>query len=149
MKSPLRPILLVEDNANDLELTLTALQRCQLANPVDVVRDGAQALDYRYARGDWVGRDSGDPAVVLLDLKLPRIDGLEVLERVKSDAALKQVPIVMLTSSKEERDLVLSYQLGVNAFVVKPVDFQAFLQAIQDLGVFWGVLNEPPPGRTT
>ena len=149
MKSPLRPILLVEDNANDLELTLTALQRCQLANPVDVVRDGAQALDYLYARGDWVGRDSGDPAVVLLDLKLPRIDGLEVLERVKSDAALKQVPIVMLTSSKEERDLVLSYQLGVNAFVVKPVDFQAFLQAIQDLGVFWGVLNEPPPGRTT
>lgn len=149
MKSPLRPILLVEDNANDLELTLTALQRCQLANPVDVVRDGAQALDYLYARGDWVGRDSGDPAVVLLDLKLPKIDGLEVLERVKSDAALKQVPIVMLTSSKEERDLVLSYQLGVNAFVVKPVDFQAFLQAIQDLGVFWGVLNEPPPGRTT
>jgi CheY-like chemotaxis protein len=149
MKSPLRPILLVEDNANDLELTLTALQRCQLANPVDVVRDGAQALDYLYARGDWVGRDSGDPAVVLLDLKLPKIDGLEVLERVKSDPALKQVPIVMLTSSKEERDLVLSYQLGVNAFVVKPVDFQAFLQAIQDLGVFWGVLNEPPPGRTT
>jgi CheY-like chemotaxis protein len=149
MKSPLRPILLVEDNANDLELTLTALHRCQLANPVDVVRDGAQALDYLYARGDWVGRDSGDPAVVLLDLKLPKIDGLEVLERVKSDPALKQVPIVMLTSSKEERDLVLSYQLGVNAFVVKPVDFQAFLQAIQDLGVFWGVLNEPPPGRTT
>ena len=147
MKSPLRPILLVEDNANDLELTLTALQRCQLANPVEVVRDGAQALDYLYARGDWVGRDNGDPAVVLLDLKLPRIDGLEVLERVKSDPALKQVPVVMLTSSKEERDLVLSYQLGVNAFVVKPVDFRTFLQAIQDLGMFWGVLNEPPPGR--
>jgi CheY-like chemotaxis protein len=149
MKSPLRPILLVEDNANDLELTLTALQRCQLANPVEVVRDGAQALDYLYARGDWVGRDSGDPAVVLLDLKLPKIDGLEVLERVKSDPALKQVPVVMLTSSKEERDLVQSYQLGVNAFVVKPVDFRAFLQAIQDLGMFWGVLNEPPPGRAT
>jgi CheY-like chemotaxis protein len=147
MRNTLRPILLVEDNANDLELTLAALQRCQLANPVDVVRDGAQALDYLYARGDWVGRSSGDPAVVLLDLKLPKIDGLEVLERVKNDPALKQVPIVMLTSSKEESDLVLSYQLGVNAFVVKPVDFPAFLQAIQDLGMFWGALNEPPPGR--
>jgi CheY-like chemotaxis protein len=145
MTNSLRPILLVEDNPKDLELTLAALSRCQLANPIEVVRDGAEALDYLYGRGDWVGRESGDPAVVLLDLKLPKIDGLEVLERVKTDAALKQVPVVMLTSSKEERDLVLSYQMGVNAFVVKPVDFNAFLQAIRDLGMFWGVINEPPP----
>ncbi|WKB53511.1 response regulator [Eleftheria terrae] len=141
----LRPILLVEDNPKDLELALAALQRCQLANPVEVARDGAEALDYLYGRGRWLNRVAGDPAVVLLDLKLPKIDGLEVLERVKSDPLLRQVPVVMLTSSREERDLVHSYELGVNAFVVKPVDFHAFLQAIQDLGMFWGVLNEPPP----
>lgn len=144
--SGLRPILIVEDSPKDLELAMAALKRCQLANPIEVARDGAEALDYLHGRGAWLDRPPGDPAVVLLDLKLPKIDGLEVLERVKSDASLKQVPVVMLTSSKEERDLVLSYQLGVNAFVVKPVDFHAFLQAIQDLGMFWGVLNEPPPG---
>ena len=143
--NPLRPILLVEDNPKDLELTLAALRRCALANPIEVTRDGAEALDYMYARGNWLQRPSGDPAVVLLDLKLPKVDGLEVLERVKSDPALKQIPVVMLTSSREESDLVASYQLGVNAFVVKPVDVQAFLKAIQDLGVFWAVLNEPPP----
>lgn len=131
----LRPILLVEDSPNDLEL----------ANPVHVARDGVEALDYLHARGAWEGRDSGDPAVVLLDLKLPRLDGLEVLERVKKDPLLRAVPIVMLTSSREERDLVRSYELGVNAFVVKPVDFRAFLQAIQELGMFWAVLNQPPP----
>jgi CheY-like chemotaxis protein len=141
----LRPILLVEDNPKDLELTLAALKRCALANRIDVARDGADALDYLYCRGDWVARAAGEPAVVLLDLKLPKIDGLEVLERVKSDATLKHVPVVMLTSSREERDLVASYQLGVNAFVVKPVDFGEFLKAIGDLGVFWAVLNEPPP----
>jgi CheY-like chemotaxis protein len=141
----LRPILLVEDNPKDLELTLAALKRCALANPIDVARDGADALDYLYCRGDWVDRAASDPAVVLLDLKLPKIDGLEVLERVKSDALLKHVPVVMLTSSREERDLVASYQLGVNAFVVKPVDFGEFLKAIGDLGVFWALLNEPPP----
>lgn len=141
----LRPILLVEDSPNDLELALAALERCQLANPVHVARDGVEALDYLHARGAWEGRDSGDPAVVLLDLKLPRLDGLEVLERVKKDPLLRAVPIVMLTSSREERDLVRSYELGVNAFVVKPVDFRAFLQAIQELGMFWAVLNQPPP----
>lgn len=145
MTSTLRPILLVEDNPNDLELTLAALKRCQLANPIHIVRDGAEALDYLYGRGEYVRREAGDPAVVLLDLKLPKIDGLEVLERVKSDTQLKPIPVVMLTSSREERDLVQSYQLGVNAFVVKPVDFNAFLKAIQDLGMFWAVLNEPPP----
>jgi CheY-like chemotaxis protein len=144
-KSRLRPILLVEDNPRDLELSLAALARCHLANPIDTVRDGAEALDYLHGVGQWLERPSGDPAVVLLDLKLPKIDGLEVLEHVKSDPVLRHIPIVMLTSSREERDLVMSYQLGVNAFVVKPVDFTAFLKAIQDLGMFWGVLNEPPP----
>lgn len=141
----LRPILLVEDNPKDLELSLAALARCKLANPIEVARDGAEALDYLYGRGKWLQRESGDPAVVLLDLKLPKIDGLEVLERVKSEANLKQIPVVMLTSSREESDLVKSYKLGVNAFVVKPVDFNDFLSAIQELGMFWGVLNEPPP----
>lgn len=145
MSIGLRPILIVEDSPKDLELTLAALSRCKLANPIEVARDGAEALDYLHGRGSWLERAAGDPAVVLLDLKLPKIDGLEVLERVKTDPHLKSVPVVMLTSSREERDLVLSYQLGVNAFVVKPVDFGEFLQAIQELGMFWGVLNEPPP----
>ncbi|MEO7335668.1 MAG: response regulator [Caldimonas sp.] len=145
MSAPLRPILLVEDNPKDLELSLAALARCRLANPIEVARDGADALDYLNRVGKWLGRETGEPAVVLLDLKLPKIDGLEVLERVKTDKVLRHIPIVMLTSSREERDLVTSYQLGVNSFVVKPVDFSAFLQAIEDLGMFWGVLNEPPP----
>ena len=142
----LRPILLVEDNAKDVELALAALAKCQLANEIVVVRDGAEALDFLYRRGDHAERAAGDPAVVLLDLKLPKLDGLEVLEQVKKDAMLRHIPVVMLTSSKEERDLVRSYELGVNAFVVKPVEFRAFFEAIQDLGVFWAVLNEPPPG---
>ena len=138
----LRPILLVEDNPKDIELTLAALAKCQLANKIEVVRDGADALDYLYSRGAHSVRDAGDPAVVLLDLKLPKVDGLEVLETVKRDPAHRQIPIVMLTSSREESDLVRSYELGVNAFVVKPVDFNAFFEAIQDLGMFWAVLNE-------
>ena len=141
----LRPILLVEDNPKDLELTLAALAKCQLANEIVIARDGAEALDYLYSRGQYEGRDEGDPAVVLLDLKLPKVDGLEVLEKIKKDAARRQIPVVMLTSSREERDLVRSYELGVNAFVVKPVDFNAFFEAIQDLGMFWAILNEPPP----
>ncbi len=141
----LRPILLVEDNPKDLELTLAALAKCQLANEIVVARDGAEALDYIHQRGVHADREPGDPAVVLLDLKLPKIDGLEVLERIKSDATLRQVPVVMLTSSREEKDLIRSYALGVNAFVVKPVDFNRFFDAIQDLGMFWAILNEPPP----
>lgn len=141
----LRPILLVEDNPRDLELTLAALAKCQLANEIVIARDGAEALDFLYTQGIHAERIPGDPAVVLLDLKLPKIDGLEVLEKIKTDAARKQIPIVMLTSSREERDLVRSYELGVNAFVVKPVDFNAFFEAIQDLGMFWAILNEPPP----
>lgn len=142
----LRPILLVEDSPLDLELTLAALEKCQLANEIVIARDGAEALDYLMSTGSHQNRDSGDPAVVLLDLKLPKMDGLDVLERVKQDSTLRHIPIVMLTSSREEQDLVRSYELGVNAFVVKPVEFSEFFKAIQDLGVFWALLNEPPPG---
>ena len=141
----LKPILLVEDNPKDIELTLAALEQSQLANEVIVLRDGAEALDFLYRTGAYEGRNSSDPAVVLLDLKLPKVDGLEVLAKVKGDPALRPMPVVMLTSSREESDLVRSYELGVNAFVVKPVGFREFFDAIQDLGVFWAVLNEPPP----
>ena len=142
----LKRILLVEDNPNDIELTLAALEENRLANEVIVVRDGEEALDYLYRRGIFKMRTAGHPAVVLLDLKLPKVDGLEVLEKVKGDPRQRQIPVVMLTSSREERDLLKSYELGVNAFVVKPVDFNAFFEAIQDLGMFWAILNEPPPG---
>jgi CheY-like chemotaxis protein len=140
----LKRILLAEDNENDLELTLTALQAYRLSNEVTVVRDGADALDYIYRRGDFASREPGLPCVVLLDLKMPRIDGLEVLRQIKSDPALRHVPVVMLTSSREEKDLVKSYDLGVNAFVVKPVDFEQFQLAIRALGMFWAIVNEPP-----
>lgn len=140
----LKPILLVEDSPKDVELTLAALEQCQLANTVVVTRDGAEALDYLYSQGAYEDRDPGGPAVVLLDLKLPKVDGLEVLEKIKSDPKLRHTPVVMLTSSREERDLVKSYSLGVNAFVVKPVGFDQFFEAIQDLGMFWAVLNEVP-----
>ncbi|TYQ14045.1 UNVERIFIED_ORG: response regulator receiver domain-containing protein [Zoogloea ramigera] len=142
----LKPILLVEDNPHDLELTLIALERSQLANEVIVVRDGADALDYLHVRGAFADRDHGNPAVVLLDLKLPKVDGLEVLAEIRDNPTLKSLPVVMLTSSREEQDLIRSYELGVNAYVVKPVDFQEFVRAISDLGIFWAVLNEPPPG---
>jgi CheY-like chemotaxis protein len=145
----LKPILLVEDNPKDIELTLAALEQGQLANDVVIARDGAEALDFLYRQGSYAGRATLDPAVVLLDLKLPKMDGLEVLAAVKSNPDLRHTPIVMLTSSREESDLVRSYELGVNAFVVEPVGFREFFEAIQDLGVFWAVLNEPPPrGRS-
>ena len=142
----LKPILLVEDNPHDLELTLIALERSQLANEVVIVRDGADALDYLHGRGSYATREQGNPAVVLLDLKLPKVDGLEVLADIRANPHLKSIPVVMLTSSKEEQDLIRSYELGVNAYVVKPVDFTEFVRAIADLGIFWAVLNEPPPG---
>ena len=144
----LKPILLVEDDVRDLELTLVALERSELANEVVVVRDGAQALDYLRREGEFAARAAGNPAVVLLDLKLPKVDGLEVLKNVRETPELRSLPVVMLTSSHEEGDLVKSYALGVNAYVVKPVEFKAFVTAIADLGVFWAVLNEPPPGST-
>jgi CheY-like chemotaxis protein len=145
MPSELKRILLAEDNANDVELTLTALRANNLANEVIVVRDGAEALDYLYVRGSYADRPPGLPALMLLDLKMPKVDGLEVLRAVKADAALRRVPVVVLTSSREEQDLVQSYHLGVNAYVVKPVDFCAFMDAVKLLGGFWGLLNEPPP----
>jgi CheY-like chemotaxis protein len=144
----LKPILLVEDDARDLELTLVALERSELANEVVAVRDGAAALDYLRREGEHADRAAGNPAVVLLDLKLPKVDGLEVLKAVRETPDLRSLPIVMLTSSHEEGDVVKSYELGVNAYVVKPVEFKAFVSAIADLGVFWAVLNEPPPGST-
>jgi CheY-like chemotaxis protein len=141
----LRPILLVEDNPNDIELTMIALERARLANPVISVRDGAEALDYLRREGQWADRADENPAVMLLDKKLPKIDGHEVLKAVRADASLRRIPVVMLTSSREEKDLLRSYDLGVNAYVVKPVSFDDFMDAINDLGIFWAVLNEPPP----
>jgi CheY-like chemotaxis protein len=143
----LRRILLAEDNENDLELTLTALREKHIANEIVVVRDGAQAWEYLCAQGPHAGRSEGNPAVVLLDLKMPKVDGLELLRRMRGDVRFKSVPVVVLTSSREETDIIQSYKLGVNAFVVKPVAFEEFLDAVKNLGLFWAVLNEPPPDR--
>jgi CheY-like chemotaxis protein len=139
-------ILMVEDDAKDVELTLTALEEYNLSNEVVVTHDGEQALDYLYCRGEYKTRSRDNPAVMLLDLKLPKVDGLEVLKQIKADERLKIIPVVVLTSSKEEKDMVTSYKLGVNAYVVKPVDFHEFVNAIKELGVFWAIINEPPPG---
>ena len=139
-------ILLVEDDPKDVDLTLTALEEYYLANEVVVTHDGEEALDYLYRRGSFATRANGNPAVLLLDLKLPKVDGLEVLQQIKSDNQLRLIPVVVLTSSREERDMVASYKLGVNAYVVKPVDFHEFVNAIRELGVFWAIINEPPPG---
>jgi CheY-like chemotaxis protein len=140
-----RRILLVEDSEPDVELTLTALQRHGLANEVVVARDGAEALDYLRRRGPFQDRRDPDPVVILLDVKMPRVDGLTVLREIKAEPSLRNIPVVMLTSSREERDLVESYRLGANAYVVKPVDFEQFEDAIRKVGVFWALLNEPPP----
>jgi CheY-like chemotaxis protein len=144
--SALGRILLVEDDPKDVELTLTALEEYHLANEVIVTRDGEEALDYLYRRGAFSSRSSDNPAVLLLDLKLPKVDGLEVLQQIKSDEKLRLIPVVVLTSSHEEKDMVASYTLGVNAYVVKPVDFHEFVNAIKELGVFWAIINAPPPG---
>jgi CheY-like chemotaxis protein len=144
--SALGRILLVEDDPKDVELSLEALEDYNLANEVVVARDGEEALDYLYCRGKFAERSTENPAVLLLDLKLPKVDGLEVLTQVKSDDKLKLIPVVVLTSSHEEKDMVASYRLGVNAYVVKPVDFHEFVNAIKELGIFWAVVNEPPPG---
>ena len=142
----LQRILMVEDDPRDVELSLTALEQYKLANEVVVVGDGEEALDYLHRRGKFMARANGNPAVILLDLKLPKVDGLEVLQQIKADDALKVIPVVVLTSSREERDMVASYKLGVNAYVVKPVDFHEFVNAVKELGVFWAIVNEPPPG---
>jgi len=142
----LRRILLVDDSERDIELALDALGQSHLANEVVALHDGVEALDYLYRRGRFEGRTDGDPAVVLLDLKMPKLDGLEVLRRIKGDPAFRHVPIVIMTSSREERDLVTSYELGVNAYVVKPLNFDEFAEAVRQVGAFWAVLNELPDG---
>jgi len=139
-------ILIVEDDPRDVELTLTALEEYNLANEVVVTRDGKEALDYLYCRGPFQTRTNENPAVMLLDLKLPKVNGLEVLQQIRSDEQLKMIPVVVLTSSHEEKDMMRSYTLGVNAYVVKPVDFHEFVNAVKELGVFWAVINQPPPG---
>ncbi len=140
-------ILYAEDDNKDVELTLAALEQHHLANEVVVVRDGEEALDYLYRRGEFASRSGDDPVVVLLDLKMPKVDGLEVLREMKSDERLRTIPVVVLTSSREERDVVESYRLGVNAYVAKPVGFQEFTDAVTALGLFWAIINEPPPTR--
>lgn len=142
----LKRVLLVEDDRNDVELTLAGLAEYNLANEVMVARDGEEALDYLCYRGKFAGRANGNPAVVLLDLKLPKVDGLEVLRHIRADEKLKMVPVVILTSSHEERDMVEGYRLGTNAYVVKPVDFHQFVDAVKHIGIFWSIINEPPPG---
>ena len=139
-------ILLVEDSPRDAELALEALEAHHLANEVFHVRDGSDALDYLYRRGPFAGRPNGQPALVLLDLKMPKVDGMEVLRQIKGDPALKMIPVVVMTSSREDQDLLNSYQLGANAYVVKPVQFHAFVDAVKQVGGFWAVINEPPPG---
>jgi CheY-like chemotaxis protein len=139
-------ILLVEDDPRDRELTMTALEEYNLSNEVVVAVDGEEALDYLFCRGKFQRRTGDNPAVMLLDLKLPKVDGLEVLQQIKSDEKLRMIPVVVLTSSREERDMIASYKHGVNAYVVKPVDFHEFVNAIKELGVFWAIINEAPPG---
>jgi CheY-like chemotaxis protein len=141
----LKRILLAEDDENDVDLTLTALGENSLANEVVVVRDGQEALDYLFRRGAYEQRQQECPVVVLLDIKMPKVDGLEVLRQVRADPELRMLPVVILTSSREEQDLIRCYQLGVNAYVVKPVAFEEFAKAVRELGVFWALVNEPPP----
>jgi CheY-like chemotaxis protein len=143
--STLRPVLLVEDSPYDVELIQTALSEARLVNEIAVTNDGEQALDYLCRRGPHAGRTSADPAVILLDLKMPKVDGREVLRRLRADPHLKLIPVVVLTSSREEQDLFETYNLGANAYLVKPVDFEAFTAAVTKVGVFWALLNEPPP----
>jgi CheY-like chemotaxis protein len=147
--SPLKRILLAEDNQNDVELTLSALEEYNLANEVVVVRDGVEVIDYLLQRGQFADHPNGIPAVILLDLKMPRMDGLEALRQLRADPRFKRVPVVMITSSREEQDLVRSYELGVNAYVVKPVDFQKFVECIKQIGFFWALINEPPPSKVS
>jgi len=138
-------ILLAEDDPRDVELTLEALGRHHLLNKVDIVSDGEQALDYLYRRGAHANRPGGLPVVILLDLRMPKVDGLDVLRQVKADPQLQVIPVVVLTASREESDVISSYNLGTNAYVVKPINFGEFLQAVAELGAFWALLNEPPP----
>ncbi|MFZ5453846.1 MAG: response regulator [Thermodesulfobacteriota bacterium] len=143
---PIKRILLVEDDPKDIELTLNALSEYNLANEIVVARDGVEALDYLYRREEFKNRPAGNPVVILLDIKMPRMDGLQVLGQLKADEQLRYIPVVILTSSRESRDLEECYRLGVNAYVVKPVRFTEFVKAVKEIGVFWALINEPPPG---
>lgn len=145
MTRNLRPILLAEDNANDIELILTAFEEAGVVNKIEVTRDGQEALDYLYCKGAYADRTANAPALVVLDLKMPRVDGREVLRLMRENPALRTVPAVILTSSKEEADLMQTYRLGANAYVVKPVAFNEFISAVGKLGIFWAMLNELPP----
>jgi CheY-like chemotaxis protein len=147
VNAELKRIVLAEDDANDVELTVSALRENHVANEIVVVRDGAEALDYLYKRNGYTDRSGGNPALLLLDLKMPKVDGIEVLRQVKSSGTLRTIPVVVLTSSREEEDLLHSYDMGVNAYVVKPVDFSQFIAAVKLLGGFWAVLNEQPPRK--
>ena len=149
MKAEVKRILLAEDDPSDVELTLIALEEHKLANEVIVVSDGEEALDYLFQRGKFTDRPNGNPAVVLLDLKMPKVDGLEVLSAIRSDERLRSIPVVILTSSREQRDLVESYHLGINAYVVKPVNFEEFVNAVREIGLFWAIINESPPGTVS
>ena len=142
----LKRILLVEDDPNDVELTLTAFEKNNLTNEVMVARDGEEALDLLHRRGTFESVPAGNPELILLDLKMPKVNGLEVLRQVRANEKLKLIPVIVLTTSHEERDVIESYELGVNAYVVKPVDFEQFVEAVREIGLFWAVLNEPPPG---
>jgi CheY-like chemotaxis protein len=148
MMVELRTILFAEDNPRDVELTLEALGDHNLANNVIVTRDGVETMDYLRREGKYKQRKPGNPAVLLLDIKMPRMDGIEVLRAIRNDSELKMLPVVMLTSSREEQDLIKSYELGVNAYVVKPVDFKDFIEAVKQVGIFWAVINEVPPVGT-
>ena len=141
----LKTILLAEDNPKDIELTIEALEENNLVNQIEVVRDGVEALEYLRCEGDFINRKGGNPAFILLDIKMPRMDGIELLRIIRSDPKLKMIPVVILSSSREERDLITSYDLGVNAYVVKPVNFNDFMNAVKQIGIFWAVLNELPP----
>lgn len=140
-------ILLVEDDSKDVELTINALSEYCVANEIAIARDGEEALDFLYRRGTFASRLEGNPVVILLDLKMPKLDGIQVLRHLKTDEQMRCIPVVILTSSREDRDLVECYKLGVNAYVVKPVHFTAFVEAVKQIGVFWALINESPPGR--
>lgn len=142
----LKRILLVEDDPKDIELTMNALSEYNLANEVAIARDGVEALDYLYRRESFADRPAGNPVVILLDLKMPKLDGIQILQQLKSDEQMRLIPVVVLTSSRESRDLKECYKLGVNAYVVKPVRFHDFVEAVKQVGVFWALINEPPPG---
>lgn len=139
-----KTLLIADDSENDVELTCAALEKFNFANPIVVTTDGAEALDYLHRRGEFAGREPGNPAVILLDIKMPKVDGLEVLREIRNTPELRSIPVVLLTSSREQRDIIEGYELGVNAYVVKPVDFEQFMEAVRELGMFWLMLNQPP-----